>query len=232
MDKTQRPLRKGLILASAALNIAIFLTVWFVFLNGIARREGGMLAISNLRSLRYFTLQSNLLEAVASVIMCFEMLSILRGARQRPKKWKCLLKLASTAAVSVTFFVVVSFLGPIFGFASMYRGANLWFHLIVPLVSILEYVFCEYLNDTSFRGTFWCAAPVAVYGVYYVGNILINGIGEWPDRNDFYGFLMWGVPIGAAIFLALILLGWFAGVLLRAGNTSFAGFLDRRAKNS
>ena len=36
--------------------------------------------------------------------------------------------------------------------------------------------------------------PMIVYGTFYLGNILLNGRGEWPDTNDWYGFAMWGIP--------------------------------------
>jgi uncharacterized protein (DUF486 family) len=47
---------------------------------------------------------------------------------------------------------------------------------------------------------------------------MVNGIGEWPDTNDWYGFLNWGWPVGIAIFVFVILLNWGVAVLLRFLN--------------
>ena len=229
---SERPLRRGLILAAAIINYAIFLTFWIVFINGITTVQDGALAVKSLRSLKYFTVLSNLLESVAAHIMGMELISVLKGRKQEPGLKVRRLKLASTAAVAVTFIVVAVFLGPIYGYPTMFRGANLWFHLIVPLAAIFEYIFCEYLNRPAFRDTFWCAAVVFIYGLFYVGNILVNGVGEWPNRNDFYGFLLWGVPIGIVLLLAVVLIGWLAGILLRKANLAFARRLEGRSKKA
>ena len=221
---------RGLVLVSAILNLALFLTVWYVFFASIAKVREGMLAVNGLRSLRYFTVLSNLLEGLASVIMCGELLRVYSGAGRRPARWVSILKLAATSAVSVTFIVVTGFLGPVFGYAAMYRGANLWFHLIVPLAAVFELVFCEYLNGYEFPDALYCIAPVIIYAVWYIINILVNGVGEWPDRNDFYGFLLWGLPTGIVIFLGIVAAGWGAGILLRTANDGFAKYLDGRSK--
>ena len=59
-------------------------------------------------------------------------------------------------------------------------------------------------------------------------NILINGIGVWPDTNDWYGFLNWGLPMGLVIFAGLCLITWLAGALIRVVNNYF----DRKAYGS
>ena len=54
-----------------------------------------------------------------------------------------------------------------------------------------------------------------LYSVGYLGNVLIQGPGEWPNRHDFYGFLLWGWPIGIAIACGLVVLIWVLAVVLR-----------------
>ena len=60
--------------------------------------------------------------------------------------------------------------------------------------------------------------PSFLYGTVYLLNNLINGIGEWPDGNDWYGFLNWGFPVGIIIYLGVILVTWFIACVLRAIN--------------
>ena len=58
--------------------------------------------------------------------------------------------------------------------------------------------------------------PVFVYGIFYLINILRNGTGRWPDPADFYGFTRWGLPAGMVIFTVIMIIGWAAGLALRA----------------
>ena len=54
-----------------------------------------------------------------------------------------------------------------------------------------------------------------IYGAGYLGNILLNGVGEWPDTNDWYSFMMWGYPSAFAIYGGLILISLALGGLFR-----------------
>ena len=127
------------------------------------------------------------------------------------------LKLAATAAVTVTFLVVACFFGPLYGYGQLYLGSNLWFHLIIPLLAIVE--FCLLNGEIPFRMTFLTGAPALIYGCFYLGNILINGKGEWPDTNDWYGFLNWGYGPAMVIFAVIILTSWGTACLLRWINS-------------
>jgi hypothetical protein len=57
-------------------------------------------------------------------------------------------------------------------------------------------------------------SPV-IYGVFYLGNNIINGIGEWPDTNDWYFFLAWGYPVGILIFAVICGVIWLLGLAMR-----------------
>ena len=48
-----------------------------------------------------------------------------------------------------------------------------------------------------------------------LGNNLINGIGEWPDTNDWYLFLTWGYPVGVLIFIVICAVTWLLGLAMR-----------------
>ena len=95
-----------------------------------------------------------------------------------------------------------------------YLIINLFFHLITPVVSIAEIVFLSDRTYTKWENNLTVIPPF-VYGAAYVGNILINGIGEWPDRNDWYSFLIWGYPAGILIFAVICLVTWLIGLLMR-----------------
>ena len=92
------------------------------------------------------------------------------------------------------------------------------FHLIVPLFAMAEFLIIKTREKIPFKYTLYSAALALAYGTYYLVNILINGIGEWPDTNDWYGFLNWGFPIGIAIFAFVVLMDFGIACLLRFLN--------------
>lgn len=78
-----------------------------------------------------------------------------------------------------------------------------------------------------FKYTVLSGLPALVYGAFYLANVLINGIGKWPDTNDWYGFLNWGYPVGIVIFAAIVLMDFGMAVLLRGLNI----LINRGAQN-
>jgi len=58
-------------------------------------------------------------------------------------------------------------------------------------------------------------APALVYGACYLANILINGRGEWPNSNDWYGFMNWGFGVSIVIFAVIVFVSWSVSCLLR-----------------
>lgn len=169
----------------------------------------GTLAENGFGNMKYFTVLSNFLAGIAAVAW-------LAGTRGQAKASDGVerFKYVAAASVGLTFTTVMVFLGPLYGYAAMFRGANLFFHLITPLVAMAEIVF---LSDHRFtrRDNMLAVIPPVVYGFVYIGNILINGIGEWPHTNDWYLFLTWGYPVGAVIFAVIGLVTWLIGLLMR-----------------
>ena len=186
--------------------------------------NGGILITFGLENLKYFTVQSNILCGLVAVI--YLITEFLRG-HGRPLSshddpatkenacptWVMTLKLAATAAVMVTFLVVACFFGPIYGYGQLYLGSNLFFHLIIPLLGLAE--FCLLDGMLPFRNTFPAGTPALIYGCVYLANILINGMGTWPNSNDWYGFMNWGAIPGALIFASIVLTDWSVACLLR-----------------
>lgn len=169
----------------------------------------GTLSENGFGNLKYFTVLSNILEAVASAVWLAS-----RNGDEVKKERAERLKYISAAAVMLTFTTVMVFLGPLYGYSSMFVGANLFLHLLIPLASFAEIVF---LSDTEYsrRDNRLVIIPPLIYGAVYLSNIMINGIGEWPDTNDFYLFLAWGYPVGILIFAVICLVTWLLGLLMR-----------------
>ena len=186
---------------SFALDIIIAVMVFYAWVCMIFQLgDNGTISAGGFRNLKYFTVLSNLLMGAASI------LNIVYTIR---------LKYAGASAVALTLLVVLLFLWPVFKVPGLYSGANLWFHLLIPLMSMASFILGG-RERISFRDSFVSAIPMLLYGAWYIGNNLIHGIGEWPDTNDWYGFLSWGWPAGLAIFGVLILMTWGVALLMRA----------------
>ena len=144
-------------------------------------------------SLRYFTVQSNLFAGITAAIAIF----------YQGKATK-VLKFMSATATGLTFTVVVLFLGPVYGYHRMYKNANLFFHLIVPLIAMVDFIL---LSDApkKLKWKIFSALLTLVYGIGYILNILINGKGgRYPNNNDFYFFLRWGWGVAILIFAVIV----------------------------
>ena len=218
--RSMKSINQKTILVLDVLIVVLVLVSWMLMVFRLA--NNGTLSAGGLNNLKYFTLQSNLLAAAASV------LSIIYAIRNagRPS-WIIYLKYVSAAAVGLTFVVVIAFLGPIYGYPGMYRGANLGFHLIVPLLAMAGFV----LEDTgkiSFKSSLLALIPVILYAVYYVVNILLKGISVWPDTNDWYFFLAWGWGTGVLILIAILIVTWGLALLLRAAHNKHLGVKNGR----
>lgn len=174
------------------LNAGIFLvTLFFTF--RFFRKGGAWTPETGRTAFRYFTVQSNVLCALAALLMCLAPL----------QRWVWLLKYVGTAAVSVTMLTVFLFLGPTMGYAKLLKGRDLFMHLLTPLAALWSFCVLE-KRGLSFPAALLGMLPVALYSGLYLYKVLHAPQGRrW---EDFYGFNRGGKwPVS----LALMLLGSF-----------------------
>ena len=200
---------------AATVNFLIaVITIWcWIAILAAVTDMGSPLMAGGLYSLKFFTTLSNLFNGAACAATSI-VLMLGKTPSQGLRTWK----LAGTSAVGLTFLTVMIFLGPIYGYGGMFLGTNFWYHLALPVISMLCFVTLERDTRLPFRTTFLAVVPMLLYSVGYLGNVLIQGPGEWPDKHDFYGFLLWGWPIGIAIACGLVVLIWVLAVVLRRLN--------------
>ena len=189
--------------------IAFTVTGTVVMLSPRVSPEGAVLASRGWRNLRYFTVLSNEFCGIVSLLW------IVRTVRG--KTFPALLKLMAVSGVGLTFAIVAFFLAPMNPQLNLYQGGNLWFHLIVPVTAIIEFMILD-TEKLPVKKTLIAALPSLIYGLGYLINILINGKGEWPNTNDWYGFLNWGYPIGFVLFAINVLMNWVMACLVRFFN--------------
>ena len=186
-------------------NIALAALVFWAWGGMLGGIESGRLSATGIESLQYFTVLSNLLAGFSALAY------LLCRLLNRGQRGTETLKHAAAAAVGLTMVTVFVFLGPLYGYASMFEGANLWLHLVIPVVALLEALFLAETPLTR-RESLWAVLPVLLYGVYYILRILLKA-GE-----DFYGFLLWGWPVGGVILLIILGVTYLISLGLRKGS--------------
>ncbi len=129
--------------------------------------------------LRYFTVLSNLLCAVASLAV-----AVCRLAGSMPYA-VLLLKYIGTAAVTVTLLTVLLFLGPTIGYKMLFSGPDLWLHLICPVLAIVSFLLWD-KPEMPFGAVALGILPVLLYGAVYLYRVLLAP--EEKRWKDFYGF--------------------------------------------
>ena len=203
--------RKGRKTFEIILNLIIVIfTVIGIILMLTSKAEEGALQSSGFENFKFYTVLTNVFcGIVASVFLVFKLL------KKDTEKIRAL-KLAAVVGVAITFAVVAFMFGPLYGFLQFYKRGNLYFHLLLPVTAMIEFIVVR-RKKIPFRYAVFAAVPTLLYAIGYLLNILINGIGgAWPDTNDFYGFLNWGWPVGIAIFTGIPLTAFGVALIFRA----------------
>ena len=94
--------------------------------------------------------------------------------------------------------------------------------MVVPIVSVLAVIFGPGPR-LEFGDSFRTLIPVLTYGAGYIANLLINGLGDTPYSNDWYGFLYWGWGIAFVMFAIMILVSWGVALGMRALHNRLNG---------
>ena len=190
--------------------IIVIFAVIGIILMLTSKAEEGALQSSGLENFKFYTVLTNVFCGIVALIYL-----ICIFAKKDIRKMAAL-KLAAVCGVAITFAVVAFMFGPLYGFLQFYKRGNLFFHLLLPVAAMTEFILVK-RKKIPFKFTVYAAIPTLLYAIGYLLNILINGIGgAWPDTNDFYGFLNWGWPVGIAIFTGIPLTAFGVANIFRA----------------
>ena len=177
-----------------AINILIFVITAISFLFCF-RKDGRWDLRAGKKSLRFFTILSNLFCAVSALLWVLS-----------SSYWAWLLKYVGTAAVTVTLLTVIFFLGPNMGYKPLFSGKDLYLHLCGPLLAIVSFCFMECQFALSFSLSLLGILPVIIYGFVYLVEVVI--LKNW---EDFYGYNKDGKW---KISMAAMFAGGFAACML------------------
>ena len=207
---------------SLAINFIVFVLVVIssiIMFTGFKFMHGTeiILESTKLGMLRFFTVESNIFVGIISLIFAINEINVMKGKKKEISKRNYILKLMATTAVGLTFFVVFAYLGPIAttGISSLLMNSNLFFHLIIPVLSILNFVLFEKTDKINFKCTFYGIVPTAIYGYYYLFNVLIhmeNGIVS--PIYDWYWFVQYGVWTAIIVVPIIFLITYIISCVL------------------
>ena len=160
-----------------------------------------ILGSSGTACFKYFTTDSNVLAAIASLIMLFYNIKRIREPEFAVPRWLELLKFAGTASVALTFLTVLFFLAPMGfmrgGFKTFFfffKGNVFVLHASTPILSVLSLTLFEPGCKFSLKDSFWALIPTIVYSLVYL--VMVVFVRRW---NDWYGFTFGGKPFMAPI---------------------------------
>ena len=206
---------------SFALNILLLVMVIFATVSmftGFKFMKGGdLLSISKFEMFKFFTVDSNILLGIASLVMLIFEGKLLKGKIDKLPTSVYVFKMAATVGVALTFFVTTFYLAPysVFNFFDFYKNANLFFHFIVPVLSIISFVFIENTNQIHFKHSLFGIVPVIIYAIYYVINVVTHIVdGKVSYDYDFYGFVKGGIESIGVVALIIILASYLFTVLI------------------
>lgn len=191
----------------------IIMFTGFKFMNGVEP----VLESTKIGVFKYFTVDSNVFAGIISLIFIFVNIAILKGKIKGISKTLYILKLTATAGVTLTFAVVFLYLGQIAdgGVMSLLLNSNLFFHLIIPLLNIIDFVFFVKIDNPLYKYSFFGLLPMFIYSIFYTTNVLIHmNNGRVSPKYDWYWFVQNGICTMVIVIPIIILLTYVLSLLL------------------
>lgn len=179
---------------------------------------------------KFFTVDSNILIGAISL-----MFAIKEIKHKEITKTMYRLKLMSTTAVTLTFIVVFLYLGPISkdGIESMLQNSNLFFHLLIPILSIINFTIYERTDILKIKDSLYGIIPTIIYGILYTTNILIHvENGKISPKYDWYWFIQNGVKTAIVVLPLMIVITYIISLTLYKLNRRFydTGIFNKTTK--
>lgn len=195
-----------------ALNIVLFVcvvfsTCWML----VGGNVSDALSVSGVAMLRYFTVDSNILLGVVTLVAAIGQWGVLKGKKAEISTLTYALILMGTASVTLTMLVTVFFLtptmAPIFGLFGLFTNSNFFMHLFNPVLAIVAFVGFEKTKKLQFKHVFAGIVPMLIYAVYYVAVSVVHSTGGFVDKGyDWYGFFVFGLMSGFIVVPLVVLI--------------------------
>lgn len=196
-------------------NVIIFLSTAVSLIIFFTKGGEGNMKVKRTKCFVYFTVDSNILVSVAAAVLAvFNVLSLVKGGGFEAPLWSIVFKMVGTAAVALTFMVVVVMLAPNAkeGYFSLFTGTSFPMHFSTPVLAMLSFILFEAGTKLSYLTILLALIPTIIYAIVYFIMVIIvdKEKGGW---DDFYGFNKGGkwylispVVIGMSALLAFLII--------------------------
>ncbi len=180
-------------------------------------------------SIKTFTVQSNFISGiVATIIVVFEVIIILKKKGDLPH-WLKIVKMVTTTAVTLTFLVVVFYLGFVavaegYSYFILFRSTNLCFHFLTPVSAIISFILFEGTDKIKFKLTFLNMIHMGLYTIFYAINVFthLKPDGSVDRKYDWYYFVLGEKFTFIFVVMGMLLITYGIGFMLWLSNRKVA----------
>lgn len=186
----------------------VFNVIWCIFVFFTSGGDGNMI-VYKWNCFKFYTIDSNVLCAIACGIMATKNIKIIRNKNETINQNLLIFKYVSVVAVLITFLVVMLFLGPTQGYAKMFEKTNIFMHGLNPIFAAISFILFESDNtDFTKNKIVWGESTVIIYGILYFVMVVI--LKKWADVYGFATILKWYVsfPIMIAFGYGVCFMVW------------------------
>lgn len=156
---------------------------------------------------RYFTTDSNILCALSAAVLFLDGLHAKKENRTAFRPGVILFKYISTVSVTITFLTVIAFLGPVYGYASMFINGSIYLHGVGPILAMISFWFFDKGYVLKKTDLWFGMSTVVIYGIIYY--LCVMQYGVWEDFYSFTAMSAWyvaAIAMAAACLLVSIVL--------------------------
>lgn len=208
---------KGSLYLNSIIFILVFLGTTFMITGFHFMSDEVILESTKLNAFKFFTVDSNILMGLIALLFVYFEYQIIKKRKKTIPQELYVMKLMFTVGVMVTFLVTTLYLAPFSpnGYFSMFQNSNLFFHLIVPILSLISFIFFEKTDKIKFKHTFLGMVPTLTYAIFYVANILVHlENGKVSYTYDWYGFAQGGLVSTLFVFIFMHLATYIVSLSL------------------
>ena len=186
-------------------SIAIVVLVFIAVVIKLLAAPTELVEEVGIKTFRMYTVLSNMLVAIQVAMTIPFTIDGIRYKNYHLPRWIVNFIFISTTCITLTFIVSLTLLSAYAGFdVIMLEGTNLFLHTIVPIITIITFLFINFYHTVKFKVTWYALIPVGMYAIVYLISAIIIGQenGGWRDHYHFNEFIPWYIVF--VIIFALV----------------------------
>ena len=147
-----------------------------------------------IKTFRMYTVLSNMFVGITISMTIPFAVDGIRHRNYHLPRWVVNLIFVSTTCITLTFIISCTLLSAFAGFKEiMLTGTNLFLHTIVPIITIVGFLFVNTYHTVKFKATLYALIPISIYAIIYLISAIFIGQenGGWRDHYHFNEVIPW-----------------------------------------